>query len=215
MYKKVLLTGLALTLAAPSFADVTLDFSDHVDLLLVNGEKPNIEGGFFSSDKKVTLPDGENQIVFRYIPTFKNGKDREQYTSNVVISKFTATDAELQFEFPKYRNVKDAERFDKSPDWKLIDSNKTSINFVQDTLVHHGMQIGRDFEAEAVRYNATQGIAAVSTGVVLAAPEQASTTAPAVKNADASTAEEMLHFWYSKADPKTQQRFKDYINKQK
>ncbi len=38
-------------------------------------------------------------------------------------------------------------------------------------------------------------------------------TKPATMKAD-STAEEMLHFWYQKADAKTQARFKDYINQQ-
>ncbi|MFA0425384.1 DUF2057 family protein, partial [Vibrio sp. 10N.222.54.A1] len=29
----------------------------------------------------------------------------------------------------------------------------------------------------------------------------------------ANTAEEMLYFWYEKADAETKQKFKDYVNK--
>ncbi len=84
------------------------------------------------------------------------------------------------------------------------------------------MQIGRDYVREVEDYNKTGGVAAV--GVVSAAVIQPATlpakipadmkqTKPATMKAD-STAEEMLHFWYQKADAETQARFKDYINQQ-
>lgn len=231
MYKKVLLSGLALTLAAPTFAAVTLNLTDQVDLILVNGEKPELEGGFFSSEKYTTLPDGENQIVFRYQPTFKNGKDRDEFSSQVIVAKFTAEDADLRFKFPQYRNLREAEtKFDKESNWQLLDSLEQPVPFVQDKLIHNGMQIGRDYPQEMITYNVEGGVAAVAlTGnaAAIAAAQQAQkntsgVTQPALKetsapvqNVDSNTAEEMLHFWYSKADAETQARFKEYVNSQK
>lgn len=177
MYKKVLLSGLALTLAAPTFAAVTLDLTDQVDLILVNGEKPEVEGGFFSSDKKVTMPDGENQIVFRYVPTYKNGKDRDEFNSQVIVAKFNAEDEQLKFEFPKYRNLREAElKFDKEANWQLLDSLDQPVAFEQDKLIHNGMQIGRDYPQELITYNANGGVAAVAltgTAATIAAAQQA------------------------------------------
>ncbi|CAM4172350.1 DUF2057 family protein [Vibrio neonatus] len=234
MYKKILLTGLALSFTAPVLADVKIDLPEHVDLLLVNGAEPNVDGGFFSSSSSAILPDGENQIVFRYEPTFKQGQEFEKMSSDVIVAKFTAENQELTFQFPKYRNIREAKKFDKHPDWALIDESGNKVAFAQDKLIHHGVQFGRDFATEVMKFNTTDSAAAIATSNSLAyaavTAAQASGTEVAVvpvasktNNATASTAnaasatteEEMLMFWYNKADDATKARFKAYVNSQK
>lgn len=226
MFKKILFTGLALSLSVSALADVTIDLNDDIELLLVNGSEPEVEGGFFSTNKTVVLPDGENQIAFRYIPIFKNGKDREQLNSDVIVAKFSAADAKLQFEFPHYKNLREAEKFNHNPDWKMVNEKGEQVDLVQDKLIHNGIQIGRNYESEMVTYNAKGGVAAIAPlAVVGSVATPAQLTEPAVANTAntatpskapaATTEEEMLRFWYDKADEATKQRFKAYVNSQK
>ncbi|MCW8334224.1 DUF2057 family protein [Vibrio sp. SCSIO 43135] len=214
---KPLSLALAITASGFAAADVTIQVPNNVDLLVVNGEKPEISGGFFSSEKTVTLPDGENQIVFRYTPYFDRSDERVTVESDAIITKFNTADKELSFSLPKYRNEREAKKDIDQFQWNLVDANGQSIETADDKLLKEGMQIGRDFRRETEDYNKTQGVAAVGVAAVAVQP----VTLPAKIDQNAqtavkgdSTAEEMLHFWYSKADADTKARFKQYVNAQ-
>jgi uncharacterized protein YccT (UPF0319 family) len=156
------------------------------------------------------LPDGENQILFTYNPYFDQGKDRIILESDPVIGTFNATNSELEFELPTYRNEHDGSKKIRNLEWSLKDKNGQSIAVKQDKLVKDGMQIGRNHQIELAEYNRKGGVAAVSTAAVV--PVTLPATLPADGKAANTTAEEMLHFWYDKADAETQAKFKAYIN---
>ena len=182
-------------------------------MLSVNEAKPDLEGGFFSSSKTITVPDGVNQIVFQYQLAFSQGKDREFVDSDAIIATFDVTDTTVTFDMPKFRNAKEARKGFQNLDWKLVDENQNAINVKQDKLTKEGMQIGRKYPQEAKEYNRTGGIAALTTGTTAAAVGQP-VTLPAKFDSNASnTAEEMLYFWYEKADAETKQKFKEFVNK--
>ncbi len=68
------------------------------------------------------------------------------------------------------------------------------------------------------RKNTTKkgGIAALTVGAsagAAAAVVQPVTLPAKIDGNAANTAEEMLYFWYEKADAETKQKFKDYVNK--
>ncbi|EKO3439712.1 DUF2057 family protein [Vibrio fluvialis] len=197
---------LAIVFSASAAATVTLDVPDTIDLLVVNGGKPNTSGGFFASSKKVEMKDGQQQIVFRYHPYFTQGNDRVGVESDVVIAKFNAADQSISFDMPEFRNAADAERSIKSMEWTLRDQQGTAIEMKQDRLIKEGMQIGRDYKQETLEYNMTGGPAAITTQYVKPTSANGSTSD--------TTAEEMLHFWYGKADAQTKARFKQYVNQQ-
>ncbi|EKZ8998936.1 DUF2057 family protein [Vibrio fluvialis] len=197
---------LAIVFSASAAATVTLDVPDTIDLLVVNGGKPNTSGGFFASSKKVEMEDGQQQIVFRYHPYFTQGNDRVGVESDVVIAKFNAADQSISFDMPEFRNAADAERSIKSMEWSLRDQQGTAIEMKQDRLIKEGMQIGRDYKQETLEYNMTGGPAAITTQYVKPTSANGSTSD--------TTAEEMLHFWYGKADAQTKARFKQYVNQQ-
>ncbi|WP_295891967.1 DUF2057 family protein [uncultured Vibrio sp.] len=200
----------ALVLSQAALADVTIQVPDTVDLLVANGEKPELSGGFFSSSKTLTLPDGENQIAFRYTVNFDKSNDRITVEGDTVIAKFNAQDAELTFDLPSYRNEREAKAQIKDLEWALIDQTEQAVDVQQDKLMKEGMQIGRDYLREVEDYNRAGGIAAVAVaGAVMPV------TLPAQlpeSSASSDTAEEMLHFWYDKADEETKARFKAYVN---
>lgn len=213
--KTTLVAAVMLGLSATAAADVTIAIPDTIDVLVVNDSKPEVSGGFFSANKTLTLPDGENQILFKYQPYFDQGKDRVILESDPLVGTFSASDTELTFELPKYRNEHDGAKQIREVEWSLLDNSGKSIAVKQDKLVKDGMQIGRNHRIELADYNRRGGIAAVATATAAVVP----VTLPAkidqnTTKAGDNTAEEMLHFWYSKADAATQARFKAFINQQ-
>ncbi|MEZ8792297.1 DUF2057 family protein [Vibrio splendidus] len=207
---------LSTIIVAPNvLADVEIQVPSSVDILAVNEAKPDLDGSLFSSYKTLTVPDGQNQIVFQYQLAFDKGNDREFVDSDAIIATFSATDAALTFDMPKYRNTAEAKKGLEKLDWKLVDENKNAISVKQDKLIKDGMQIGRKYPQEAKEYNQKGGIAALTVGASAGAAAVAQpVTLPAkIDGNAANTAEEMLYFWYEKADAETKQKFKDYVNK--
>ncbi|HFQ4903409.1 DUF2057 domain-containing protein [Vibrio vulnificus] len=204
---------LAMSISGLATAAVTLHVPDDVTLFVANGQKAKLSGSLFASSKTIELPNGENQIVFQYEPYFSQGNDRIGVESNVIIAKFSANDTDLNFELPKYRDHRIAEQEIKQMQWQLVDEQGAAVTKSEDKLVKSGMQIGRDYAREAADYNQTGGIAAIGTAVSVATikTEPVAHVETKVKAGD-NTAEEMLHFWYDKADEATKARFKAYIN---
>ncbi|EEW08161.1 UPF0319 protein [Vibrio mimicus VM603] len=200
---------LALCFAASASAKVTIDIPDTIDLLVVNGSSPKLSGGFFDATKKLELDDGEQQIVFRYSPYFSQGSDRIIIDSDVIIATFDAANQDFTFDMPKYRDAPQATKAIKKMEWQLVDQQGKAIKMRQDRLIKEGMQLGRNFEFETAEYNRKGGIAALTSSIA-AQP----LTQQEASNAAASAAEEMLHFWYNKADEETKARFKAFVNKQ-
>lgn len=199
-------------------ADVEIQVPSSVDILAVNEAKPDLDGSLFSSYKTLTVPDGQNQIVFQYQLAFDKGNDREFIDSDAIIATFSATDAALTFDMPKYRNTAEAKKSLQNLDWKLVDENQNAISVKQDKLIKDGMQIGRKYPQEAKEYNQKGGIAALTLGASAGAAAAVAVAQPVTLPAkidgnSANTAEEMLYFWYEKADAETKQKFKDYVNK--
>tara|TARA_Y100001956_G_scaffold81064_1_gene97658 strand:- start:1521 stop:2171 length:651 start_codon:yes stop_codon:yes gene_type:complete len=198
----------ALGLSANALAEVTISVPDTVEILLVNEQKPQLDGGLFASHKTVTLPDGENQVLFLYKPYFTQGNDRIIVESDPIVAKFTAQDSDLEFDFPKYRNVREAKQNIKSASWQFKNQNGEPVTVKQEQLVKEGMQIGRNFKLEIAEYNRGNGVASLNNQVVpVTLPANISKQDLEGKN----TAEQMLHFWYEKADAKTQARFKQFL----
>ncbi|NWK18783.1 DUF2057 family protein, partial [Vibrio parahaemolyticus] len=129
---KPLTCALALAMSGMAFADVTVSVPDDVSVLAANGEKAKLSGGFFASEKTLTLPDGVNQVVFRYAPYFNQGNDRLSVESDVIVARFDTANAELTIEVPKYRNMRDAEENIKDLDWKLVDGSGKAVAVDQD-----------------------------------------------------------------------------------
>ncbi|MCG3720976.1 DUF2057 family protein [Vibrio cincinnatiensis] len=204
---KTLSCIMGIMLSASAMAKVTIEIPDTIELLVVNGEKPQTSGRIFSANKTVDLEDGEQQIVFRYQPYFTQGSDRVRVESDVIVATFQAQDQVLTFDMPQYRNALEAEKNIKMMEWSLQDKNNTTITMRQDRLIKPGMQIGRDYPQEIFKYNLEGGPAAISTTL----GSSVSTMTVSGHTTD-TTAEEMLHFWYNKADADTKARFKTFVN---
>ena len=186
--KVAALTLLPLMVSSYALASVELKIPKNVDVLLVNGEKPNLSDGFFSSKENLTLPNGENQILFTYKPYFDKGKDRTIVESNATIGTFTATDTKLEFVLPDYRNEQEGTRKIKDLQWSLKNTNGSTIKVKQDTLTKDGIQFGRNFQDEMTKYNNNGGRAAIAMSAKLSTQH----TPNKSMKIEPSTAEEML-----------------------
>ncbi|MEM0911828.1 MAG: DUF2057 family protein, partial [Pseudomonadota bacterium] len=156
-----------------ALADVTIKFEENVSILAVNQEKPDTKrGGLFSSSQSVTMPNGENQIVFRYQPFFENGIERETINSQVIIAKFNAVDTKLTLKVPTFRDAESATAGIDPLNWSLVNDSGQKTKHVEDVLVKEGVQFGRNFSNEAKDYNRKGGIAALPVAVPIAPTQQ-------------------------------------------
>lgn len=200
---------MAMAFSGMTMASVTITVPDSVDFLAANSQEPHISGSLFSSERTITLPNGDNQIVFKYTPHFTQGKDTVTARSEAIIAKFTAKDAKLHFELPKYSSASIAQKSINTMQWNLADEAGHKLSVKKDKLIKEGMQVGRDYPREAQNYNTKGGIAAIVTPLTLT--QRALSQGDLKELKGKNTAEEMLHFWYSKADAKTKAKFKEFV----
>ncbi|EOD79346.1 hypothetical protein D515_01799 [Grimontia indica] len=198
-------------------ADVTLHLNDNIELLAYNGQAH--QSSMFSKEEPVVLADGTQQLAFRYVESFEEGKDVTFVRSDVLVVKFEAQDTEIFFDFPEHKNKRQVRQFNDSPEFKILDGSQNTILFEQNKLLKSGFQLSRDYLSEMQRFNQTDAPASLQLGAseVVAQPVAQPTTTPrarvVVGGKDAlNEVEYQLHYWFDKADAETQARFKTFVN---
>ncbi|GLR03040.1 DUF2057 family protein [Vibrio hyugaensis] len=206
------------------YAATTLVVPEDVKLLAVNMEKPKLEGGLFSDEKTIEIPDGTNQIVFKYQPEFEIGDNIKGVYGDVIIAKFDVKNEELKFELPEFKTYRQAETNISPLDWQLLDSKDQPIDLIEDVLESDGVQIGRNYSQEARNYNIAGGVAGVAvTYVTVNQHNQAvtevepkavvSTGAKSVGTQDSQMVD-LLKTMYEKATPQEKETFRKWVAQQ-
>ncbi|WP_063345386.1 DUF2057 family protein [Vibrio jasicida] len=206
------------------YAATTLVVPEDVKLLAVNMEKPKLEGGLFSDEKTIEIPDGTNQIVFKYQPEFEIGDDIKGVYGDAIIAKFDVKDEELKFELPKFKTYRQAQTNISPLEWQLLDSKGQPIDLVEDVLESDGVQIGRNYAQEARNYNIAGGVAGVAVTYVKVNQHSQAVTgvepkAVAVVDTKSATAQDsqmvdLLKTMYQKATPQEKETFKKWVAQQ-
>lgn len=211
-FRTAILALAACGLSFPTLADIKLALPYSAELVLINGIEAD-------GNDPVSLKNGENQIAFRYQDSYRENGEHQLFKSDVVIVKFSGQDSTYNLELPKLRNAQDAQKFNKSPSLTLTDEQGNPVDYAQDKLMKHGLQFGRNFEAEIATYNQTDKPAALKSAMAittLPAITAAPTAKPAVDGKPLpqgkNVAENMLNYWYAQADEATRERFKAHIN---
>ncbi len=189
-------------------AEVKLVLPDSIDLLVVNGAQPKIEKVFLS-DKSVVLPDGVNQIVFKYEPLVKTNDGMRRVYSDIIVSKFNQTGSTLKFELPNYRRFSQAQKEIKNLKWKLVDEAGDQVELTNDVLRVSGVQIGRNFVQDALEYNQSGGTAAIP--VVSYSYEKALTAESKQVGTEDSEAITQLKLWYLKSSEQERKAFRRWM----
>ncbi len=206
------------------FAATTLVVPENVNLLAINMEKPKLEGGLFSSEKTIEIPDGTNQIVFKYQPEFEIGDNIKTVYGDAIIAKFDSENETLKFELPEFKTLRQAQTSISPLEWQLLDSKGQPIALIEDVLQSDGVQLGRSFPQEARNYNIAGGVASVAVTYVTVNQHQQMVTGvePRVQvsgsNSVASTTDsqmvDLLKTMYQKATPEEQAIFKSWVAQQ-
>ena len=218
-----LLLPITLTLAMctsfQSIAASKLYIPDSVSLLAVNMEKPETKGGFFSENTTLELPDGMNQLVFKYQTEFEIGDVIKTVYSDAVIVKFNSSNEELVFELPSFSSYRQAEKGMFPLKWKLLNKSGESIILTQDTLLSSGVQFGRNYPQEARNYNIAGGLASVPVTYVVANQFEetiaASELAQTSVTLDNQPSIEQFKDMYKGLSLEDKNELKEWINRQK
>ncbi|MCE0495368.1 DUF2057 family protein [Vibrio salinus] len=227
MTNKLLIPILSvLFFSASTFAEVTVKVPSAVTIYVANGKSPELTGGVFDSQKTLHLPNGTQQILFRYEPFFSKGSNNIGVESDVLVSTFQVSNQNLQLVVPKFRGLKDARKNIHSFKWSLTTENGKQIETINDKLIKKGVQFGRNYLTEASLYNQSNHIAAVHafaphTTLAESQIQTSSQQEQSINNTNqpkpvvgGPSVESMLHYWYSQADTETKVRFKSFINNQ-
>ncbi|AVH28657.1 DUF2057 family protein [Vibrio diabolicus] len=218
--------AMALSILASTnlYAATTLVVPEDVKLLAVNMEKPKLEGGLFSSEKTIEIPDGTNQIVFKYQPAFETNENLKTVYSDVIIAKFDVENEKLKFELPEFKTLRQAQNNISPLDWQLLDTKGQPIALVEDVLESDGVQIGRNYPQESRNYNIAGGIASVAVSYVTVNQHQQSVSdiEPRVETSDTriitvpedSPMVDVLKTMYNKASPAEKEAFKNWLAEQ-
>ncbi|NVC51859.1 DUF2057 family protein [Vibrio diabolicus] len=218
--------AMALSILASTnlYAATTLVVPEDVKLLAVNMEKPKLEGGLFSSEKTIEIPDGTNQIVFKYQPAFETNENLKTVYSDVIIAKFDVENEKLKFELPEFKTLRQAQNNISPLDWQLLDTKGQPIALVEDVLESDGVQIGRNYPQESRNYNIAGGIASVAVSYVTVNQHQQSVSdiEPRVESSDTRTITvpedspmvDVLKTMYNKASPAEKEAFKNWLAEQ-
>ena len=219
---KKIFTAVVLTCTTPVLAQSTLTIPDDVTIYVVNGQNYDKDHFIFSSTNDLKLPDGENQIIFKFRTTVKQGTDDfRTYDSDTIIAKFTINSTHARMIMPNYWTFTEAQDGIKNLSWQIKTDKGEQLSVTQDTLPGNGIQIARDYEKEVRKYNHHNGPAAISSqAALLTGPIEGNNEnipSKRYKNDDPelqATTSEMLKYWYQKADDKTKKQFNDYLKSQ-
>ena len=213
-FRTAILFLAACGLSLPTLADVRLELPNSAELVLVNGQ--NADG-----NEPLVLENGDNQIAFRYKDNYRENGEHQLFKSDVIILTFFGENTDYKLELPSLKSTQETQKFNKHPRFTLEDNQGNQVEFAQDKLIKHGLQFGRDFEAEIAVYNQTDNPAALKTAVaVTTLPEinPANMTSPQTNGKQqpqrTNVAENMLNYWYQQADEATRERFKAQINQE-
>lgn len=182
LFRTITLCSLVAVVAAPSYAEVTLDIPDSVNVYVVNQEKPDFDSNLLGGDKSVSLPNGVNQILFQYIPEFVGRDDVAKVYSQYIIAKFDAADTTVTFELPRYKNERQANAEIDQLKWGLKSSNGQSVAVTEDTITIRGMTLGRDYVRDVTKYNQTAGVASLHMSTKLNNQPSSMTVTPVSLN---------------------------------
>lgn len=197
MKLRLVLSGIIALLIAASCQATTLKLAPEIELLVLDGRK--ISGSLLKGAEGLELERGEHQFLFRIDKT--TGSNR-QYVSAPMIATFNAQTQSVTIRLPALQNHNDVKKFERTPDFQLVDEQGNEIASKRDRLLNGH---DNDLEQAMITYNRTGKIASVPR---FAQPHAAaSVSAPAGDLAlNQTSAERLLNLWFHQVDTATRQR---------
>ncbi len=211
------LLGLALSVSA---AATTLKLSPDIDLMVIDGKK--MTGSLLKGADSLELDGGQHQLLFRVTKSVrKDPRTQVPYTSAPLIVVFNSQNVSMvTIALPRIENERDSQHFDAAMDYKIIDNNGKALVVKNDVLPVKALPDDSDLEKIIADYNGQNRKASVPAlahlrASTVAAPQGAKTASPKIITLKGENVpEQMLQYWFLRADPQTQERFVGWANKQ-
>ncbi len=172
MKKKThLLIGLALASISGSAIAAEFKVPTQFDILAVNEQGPG--SLFFLGTKEVKLGDsGQQQVVVRFksARSSTNTEDSRGIAESQPIILLFKIDGlkSVELKLPNLYSAKSIDKFARHPKVSLVDSQGDPVKLKQDEMVKSGFQMGRNYVTEVKEYNQAGGVAALTSGAVVA-----------------------------------------------
>lgn len=214
-----LVVAALLSISMPAAA-TTLKLSPDIDLLVVDGKK--MTGSLLKGADSLELDGGQHQLLFKVTKTVRSGQHTQAYTSLPLVASFnTQKISQVAIELPRIENDRDAQRFDRTLNYLVVDKDGNALPFRHDALHPDSVTFNTDLEKVMTDYNRQNRPASVPTFVQANAGNPstpalagAPLNAPMVTLKGENVSEQMLQYWFQQADKETQKRFLRWANKQ-
>ncbi len=219
--RRALAVVMTTALALPVLADNILTMPGKSNLLVLDGK--NVKSLAIESKKKLSLPSGKHQIVFRLETIVKNAGDQDIFKSRPYLMTFSLQgDQKFTITLPTLRTTRDSEELAKDPaeSIRLNDQSGKAVPYEFATLSLAGVQLGMDLSDEVRRFNLRGEPASVrelaGNVYVMSAGNHSMPVQTDVSLQSASAnaisqrqgmSETMLKYWYNQADKETRERF--------
>lgn len=135
-------------------ADIRLTLPEDADLLALNGTSVQSRTDLINNNT-IILEDGLHQIVVNYTAVIDRISSGEEFeTTDTFVILFKSVEQQLTLTVPKFKRITEIKRFNKNPDWKIIDKSGNPIEIKVSSLKKSGLQINRNYEQELNIFNA-------------------------------------------------------------
>ena len=203
----------AALLSVQASAEVTLTLGDCLQTRVVDGIEKKATAG-----SSLTLSNGVHQLVVD-CEVVQGGRNEDFFieTTDAFVLRFEAENADLTLSVPTISNSSQLESFNKSRDFRLVNSSGETVRYQADVLEKAGFQVFRDYAREVELFNRSSSPAAFKfrTPGFAEAVSDVGEGQKKVSEQDAPDQEmvnQMLRYWYLKGDRKTRSEWKNWIN---
>lgn len=145
------LLGISLSTSA---AATTLKLSPDIELMVVDGKQ--MTGSLLKGADSLELNEGQHQLLFKVTKSIrKEPRSQVLYTSSAQIVVFNSQNVSaVTIELPRIETVQDAQRFDKTPNYKILGNHGKPLAIKHDVLSLATSSNENDLEKIVADYNA-------------------------------------------------------------
>ncbi|PVX39881.1 hypothetical protein C8D76_10484 [Pasteurella langaaensis DSM 22999] len=219
-FRLAAITAATLLASTASFAGVVTS-SSNIDFLAINGQKAS--KSLLKETRSFNINDtNTHQVVVRVGEIVRSGSDRTLFESDPIVVTFQGSNEDIQISAERLSNERDVENFKANPKITVKTASGVEIPTKQEYLKQEGFLPNVNLVENLSDYNSSGAPAAVASFATATMPATVATVGSngkvqkgKVTVQGENAAEQMLQYWYQQADKETQQRFLNWVKKQK
>ena len=219
-FRLAAITAATLLASTASFAGVVTS-SSNIDFLAIDGQKAS--KSLLKETRSFNINDtNTHQVVVRVGEIVRSGSDRTLFESDPIVVTFQGSNEDIQISAERLSNERDVENFKANPKITVKTASGVEIPTKQEYLKQEGFLPNVNLVENLSDYNSSGAPAAVTSFATATMPATVATVGSngkvqkgKVTVQGENAAEQMLQYWYQQADKETQQRFLNWVKKQK